>query len=184
MQASQEAKMISARLETSTDPRALVRATPNTTTVTTSMSFHAPAERVWDRLMFYEQIDQRPPLHLRLLLPVPIETIGRKSEVGDEARCMYEGGYLVKRVTQIMLGARYEFVVAEQALEVGSGIQLSGGEYVIDELSETLSKVQIVTRYTSTRRPRWWWRPIERVVCHSFHRHILRAMRRKVEVRS
>ncbi|CAN5586076.1 hypothetical protein BH11MYX1_BH11MYX1_48000 [soil metagenome] len=152
--------------------------------VSTTMVFAAPRERVWERLMFYEQIDQRPPLHLRLLLPVPIETIGRKSEVGDEARCEYEGGYLIKRVTQVERGRRYEFVVAEQALTVGGGMRLSGGEYTISELSGGRTNVEIVTRYTSTRRPRWVWHPIERAVCHSFHRHILRAMRREVEARS
>lgn len=133
--------------------------------------------------MFYEQIDQRPPLHLRLLLPTPIETAGRKTEIGDEARCLYRGGYLIKRVTQVEPRCRYVFEVAEQALVVGGGVQLSGGEYVIREHRRG-AEVQIVTRYTSPRWPRWLWRPVERAVCHSFHRHILRAMRRKLEVRS
>jgi len=42
-----------------------------------------------------------PPLHLRLLLPLPIRIDGSKSAVGDEATCLYEGGHLLKRVTQI-----------------------------------------------------------------------------------
>jgi hypothetical protein len=155
-----------------------------TTSVVTSMIFRAAPTEVWERLMFYEQIDQRPPLHLRLLLPTPIETAGRKSEIGDEARCLYEGGYLVKRVTQVDPGRCYAFEVAEQALVVGGGMTLSGGEYLINELARGRAEVRIVTRYASHRRPRWLWRPIEQAVCHSFHRHILRAMRRKVEVRS
>jgi hypothetical protein len=154
------------------------------TSVATSMIFDAAAAEVWDQLMFYEQIEQRPPLHLRLLLPLPIETAGRKSEVGDEARCLYQGGYLIKRVTQVDPGRRYAFEVAEQALVVGGGLTLSGGEYLIRELARGRAEVRIVTSYASQRRPRWLWRLIERAVCHSFHRHILRAMRRKVEVRS
>ena len=153
------------------------------TSVATSMIFDAAPADVWERLMFYEQIDQRPPLHLRLLLPMPIETAGRKSEIGDEARCLYQGGYLIKRVTQVEPRRRYVFEVAEQALEVGGGVKLSGGEYVISELGRGRAEVRIVTRYTSPRWPRWLWRPVERAVCHSFHRHILRAMRREVEVR-
>ena len=159
-------------------------ATPATTSVATSMIFDAEPADVWDRLMFYEQIDQRPPLHLRLLLPMPIETAGRKSEIGDEARCLYQGGYLIKRVTQVEPRRRYVFEVAEQALVVGGGVKLSGGEYVIRELARGRAEVRIVTRYTSRRWPRWLWRPVERAVCHSFHRHILRAMRREVEVRA
>jgi hypothetical protein len=153
------------------------------TSVATRMVFDAAPAAVWDRLMFYEQVEQRPPLHLRLLLPTPIETAGRKSEIGDEARCLYKGGYLVKRVTQVDPGRRYAFDVVEQALAVG-GVTLSSGEYVISELTRGRAEVRIVTRYASPRWPRWLWRPIERAVCHSFHRHILRAMRRKVEVRS
>lgn len=154
-----------------------------TTSVATSMIFDAAPADVWDRLVFYEQIDQRPPLHLRLLLPTPIETAGRKSEIGDEARCLYHGGYLIKRVTQVEPRRRYAFEVAEQALVVGGGVKLSGGEYVISELARGRVEVRIVTRYASPRWPRWLWRPIERIVCHSFHRHILRAMRRGVGVR-
>jgi len=155
-----------------------------TTSVATSMIFQAEPAEVWERLMFYEQIDRRPPLHLRLLLPVPIDTAGRKSEIGDEAHCRYESGYLVKRVTRVDPARCYAFEVAEQALLVGSGIRLSGGEYVIRELARGRAEVRIVTCYASARWPRWLWRPIERAVCHSFHRHILRAMRREVEVRS
>jgi hypothetical protein len=148
--------------------------------VATSMIFDAPAAEVWQRLMFYEQIDERPPLHLRMLLPVPIETKGRKSEVGDEVHCRYEGGYLIKRVTQIEPGQRYAFEIVEQALAVGSGVMLAGGEYALRDVASRRTEICITTHYTSPRRPRWLWLPIERVVCHSFHRHILRAMRRGV----
>jgi hypothetical protein len=149
--------------------------------IATNMIIEAPCARIWERLMFYEQIDERPPLHLRLLLPVPIETSGRKSEVGDEARCLYEGGYLIKRVTQIDPGHHYAFEIVEQALVVGGGMTLSGGEYRLRELAADRAEIGIVTRYRSPRRPRWLWLPVERAVCHSFHRHILRAMRRGVE---
>lgn len=153
-----------------------------TSSVSTTMVFDADPSDVWDRLMFYEQIAQRPPLHLRLLLPIPIETIGRKSQPGDEARCLYRGGYLIKRVTQVEPGRRYAFEVAAQALVVGGGMKLSGGEYVIRALADGRTEIRIVTNYTSPRWPRWLWQPIERAVCHSFHRHILRAMRREIEV--
>jgi len=150
-------------------------------TVVTSMVFASSPEQAWNRLMFYEQIDGRPPLHLRLLLPVPIETIGRKSEVGDEARCLYEGGFLIKRVTEVEPGRRYAFEIAEQSLDVGGGMKLSGGEYLLREVGPRQTDVQITTRYTSPRRPRWLWAPVESAVCHAFHRHILNAMRREVE---
>jgi len=148
------------------------------THVATKMTFTASPDEVWNRLMFYEQIEERPPLHLRLLLPEPINTVGSKSAVGDEARCNYQNGYLVKRVTEIEPGQRYAFEVAEQALPIRGGMTLSGGEYRLQPLEGGRTEVTLSTRYRSLLRPRWLWGLIEVMVCHAFHRHILRAMRR------
>jgi hypothetical protein len=131
--------------------------------------------------MFYEQIGQRPPLHLRLLLPVPIRTESAKTNVGDEVRCLYEGGYLLKRITRIEPCRRYEFEVVEQNLAVGNGMSLAGGCYVFRAVGSGSTLVAVTTRYASPRRPPWLWRPIETAVCHLFHRHLLSAMRRQVE---
>jgi hypothetical protein len=123
----------------------------------------------------------RPPLHLRLLLPLPIRTSGSKSEVGDEATCLYAGGYLLKRVTQIEPCRLYGFAVVEQNLTIGGGLMLAGGCYTLRELPSRRTEVAVTTRYVSNKRPGWLWKPIEATVCHLFHRHLLSAMRRKVE---
>lgn len=149
--------------------------------VRTAMAIAAAPSTIWERLVFYEQLDGRPPFHLRLLLPVPIRTEGAKAAVGDEARCVYEGGHLIKRVTAVEPGSLYAFEIAEQALDVGGGMRLSGGQYAIRERAPGRCELEITTRYTSARWPRWMWRPVERAVCHSFHRHLLRAMRRAME---
>jgi hypothetical protein len=162
---------------------ASVEQPPSTCSIATRMTFAASAEEVWNRLMFYEQIDQRPPAYLRMLLPVPIRTVGRKSHVGDQARCLYEGGHLIKRVTQVEPGRLYAFQIVEQMLAVGGGMRLSGGEYTLDERASDRTEVQLTTHYASRKWPRWLWEPMEATVCHAFHRHILGAMRRSVESR-
>jgi hypothetical protein len=149
--------------------------------VVTSMTFAAPPADVWEGLLFYEEIGGRPPTHLRLLLPVPIRTEGKVSEVGGEAMCLYEGGHLLKRVTRIERGHFYEFEVAEQSLSVGGGMRLSGGRYTLRELPDGHTEVAVETRYVSTKWPRWLWRPLERLVCHWFHRYLLGSMRRTIE---
>lgn len=149
--------------------------------VVTRMVFAAPAERVWKGLVFYEALGERPPLHLRLLLPVPIGTEGKVSAVGDEATCLYEGGHLLKRITRIEQGDLYEFEVAEQALSVGGGMRLSGGRYTLRGLPDGQTEVAVETRYVSRKWPRWFWRPLEKMVCHLFHRYLLGSMRRQVE---
>jgi len=149
--------------------------------VVTRMTFGAPPAEVWRGLMFYEELGGRPPLHLRLLLPVPIRTEGKISEVGDVAVCLYEGGHLLKRLTRIERGDLYEFEVAEQALRVGGGMRLSGGRYGLTPLADGRTEVSVETRYLSRKWPRWFWKPIERMVCHLFHRYLLSSMRRKIE---
>jgi len=151
--------------------------------IVTRMRFAAAPEQVWDGLMFYEQIAERPPLHLRLLLPLPIRTEGRKLEPGDESTCLYEGGYLLKRVTETDRRRHLGFEVAAQHLAVGRGLRLSGGAYTLRELPGGRTDVALETRYVSPMRPRWLWEPLEIAVCHLFHRHILGAMRRSVESR-
>jgi hypothetical protein len=149
--------------------------------VVTRMRVDAPVERVWDRLVFFEQIPWRPPLLVRLLLPAPIRAEGPRSAVGDEVLCVYERGHLRKRATQLDRWRRYAFDVAEQQLAVGAGIRLLSGGYALSQLPDGATHIELETRYVSPRRPAWLWRPIEAAVCHAFHRHILAAMRRGVE---
>ena len=149
--------------------------------VVTRMIFAAPPARVWKGLLFYEELGARPPLHLRLLLPVPIRTVGKVSDVGDEATCLYEGGHLLKRITRIERGDLYEFEVAEQELAVGGGMRLSGGRYTLRELPDSQTELAVETRYVSNKWPRWFWKRLEAVVCHAFHRYLLSSMRRAIE---
>ncbi len=142
------------------------------------MTFPASPERVWRHLLFYEQIEGRPPLALRLALPVPTRTEGRKTQVGDEAKCIYRGGHLIKRVTEVEVGRHYRFEVVEQALDVGNGIRLLGGGYTFRRIADGGTEVTLATRYRSARRPRCLWKRIEVAVCHLMHRYILAAMHR------
>lgn len=125
--------------------------------------------------MFYEQIEKRPPLVLRLLLPSPIRTEGCRSRIGDEVKCQYVEGHLIKRVTLIDRERHYIFDIIEQKLALGGGIKLSGGSYALREVPGG-TDVLLETRYVSSKRPRWIWERIEAIVCHLLHRHILSAI--------
>ena len=149
--------------------------------IETRMKFRAPIERTWSGLCFYEEVLERPGLALRLLLPVPLRVVGTKERVGDEARCFYDRGELVKRVTKVDEGSHLRFDVHEQRLRLAGGLRLLGGSYSLRPLSNGWTEVVLETRYRGGREPRWLWRPVETVVGHFFHRHILRAMRRAAE---
>lgn len=152
--------------------------------VVTRMRFRSPIEETWSHLTFYEQIPGRPPLHLRLLLPAPVRTEGHAAAAGDETICVYEEGTLRKRLRRVEAPHLYEFDVVEQNLEVGGGIRLAGGSYTLHKLPGGGTRVELLTRYRSPRRPRWLWAPLEANVCHAFHRYILGAMRKALAAKA
>ncbi len=151
--------------------------------VVTHESLTVAPEEIWRALLLYEQIDERPPWYLRLLLPVPRGTRGSLAEVGDSADCLYEQGHLVKRVTEIEHLRRYRFDVVEQQLRIGGGIRLTGGCYELQPRADGGTDASVETGYIAARRPRWFWRPIESRVCAMFHRHLLHVIERRAMVR-
>jgi hypothetical protein len=152
------------------------RAREHASSVTTWQDFFAPADAVWDALMFYEEVAAERPFILRRFLPTPIGTEGRKSEVGGEVTCRYLGGHLLKRVTHIVRGHNYMFEIIEQNLAL-NGITVLGGDYTLRKLSKDHTRVALATRYASANYPRWLFGRVEAAVCHSFHKYILSAMR-------
>lgn len=163
--------------DTKNQPANQVKPLRRFTSVVTRLALLASRTEVWEALLFYEQIRRPPPLVLRLLLPLPLRTKGRKSDVGDEIVCDYQGGQLLKTLTRIEPGCCYEFDVTSQNLRIGGGISLLGGGYTLLERSDGFTDVVLSTRYASPHRPRWLCEPIEAWVCHAFHLHILAGIR-------
>ncbi len=179
---SKEQKKLMGMIDTATNrvsqPKAITgEARPQFASVVTWQDFNAPPEAVWDASMFYEEIETCPPFFWRLLLPVPIGAAGCKFEVGGEVKCRYVAGHLLKRVTRIIRPRLYAFEVFEQDLALGGGIKLLSGDYTLRQLSNGQTRVALTTRYASPWHPRWLFGWLETAVCHSFHRHILTAMR-------
>ena len=108
------------------------------------------------------------PDRLKAEVRVP-ETQARDVMIGQSASIDTRNGVIAGRVTRIDPGHFYEFEVAEQALAVGGTMRLSGGQYILTEIAPGETEVAVETRYTSTKWPRWFWRPLERFVCHWFH---------------
>lgn len=149
--------------------------------VVTRATFPESPARLWEALLLYEEIDEHPPWYMRLLLPVPVRHGGGVRKVGETIECLYEGGRLVKRVTSLQESRRYEFDVVEQDLQLGGGVLLAGGCYMLRERDNGGTEVAVETRYVGVRRPRWLWEPLERAVCGVFHRHLLRIIHQRIE---
>jgi hypothetical protein len=143
--------------------------------VTTWARFDAPADAVWQRMVFYEEVPHRPPLLLRVFLPTPVKTQGTGKHVGATVECSYSHGGLVKRITELDRPRLVRFEVIEQRLGVERCVTTVDGSYELRAVGAT-TDVGLTTRYRGHLRPRWLLRPLERLLAHQLHRHILAGM--------
>ncbi len=150
---------------------------PPTVVVSTAAVFDATPRATWDAIAFYEQVDHEPPLLLRVAMPVPVGVEGVSDRVGAEPRCVYERGYLVKRITVRNPERELAFDVIEQQLGMERDVILRDGRFLLTPRSDGRTTVLLETRYDAPLRPRWLWRPVERRVVRALHAHVLRGMR-------
>ena len=144
--------------------------------VETRVHFDVSPEALWQGMLFYEEVPRRPSPLLRAFLPAPVRTRGEKTRVGERIECTYDGGYLEKRITGVERARSVRFEVLVQQLGVEDCISMEGGSYVITPARGGCDVV-LATRYRGHLRPRWLWRPLERLLAHGLHRHILDGMR-------
>ena len=144
--------------------------------VVTSIEVPASVGRLWNSLMFYEEVRQRPPWLLRYGLPRPLYARGSTAHVGDRKICVYTKGSLVKQVTRRDPGRLLAFdVVRQDRIEVHS-IRLTDGSFAFTPETPSQTRVDLTTSYEPKLGPRWVWRPIESLAVHTLHRHVLSGM--------
>jgi hypothetical protein len=141
--------------------------------VCTSGHLRCEAQRAWEKVCFYEHIAIQPSLLLRTVLPVPQRTTGTYRKIGDVSRCMYsDGGYLAKRITDIVGGERIDFEIIEQSIRYAGRIALKGGTIQIDAHADGTSSVHMLTRYELHGGAR--------LVPRFFVNHVVKAMHKVV----
>lgn len=143
-----------------------------TQVVETRAYFDASPEEVWNRIMFYEEVPGPPPFLLRLLLPIPMRTLGEKGRLGALVQCTYRGGDLTKRITVAEAPNLLRFEVAEQRLGIEDWVLALGGSYEIRR-HRGGAEVVLTTSYKACLGPRFVWRPVENFLAGQLHRHIL-----------
>ena len=143
--------------------------------VTTTATFDAPPDDVWQRMMFYEEVPHRPSLLLRTFLPSPVRTQGGGKEVGTVVACTYSRGDLTKRITVLDRPRLVRFEVLEQHLGLERCLTTVEGSYEFSAGARG-TEVALTTQYHGHLRPRWLWQPLERMLAHRLHRHILEGM--------
>lgn len=147
-----------------------------TEAIHTSRVIGAPPHRVWDALVFYEQIPQRRSLAALIGLPRPLYTIGEIGAVGDRKRCVYSSGHLVKLITEYLPGRLLRFDVVEQVGVEDRSIELLDGSFELAPLPNGTTRLTLTTRYRPLLQARPLWRPFERYFGTELHEHVLDAM--------
>lgn len=149
---------------------------PVNETIVTPGHMDASPETVWSCIMFYEEVPGRPPFLLRALFPCPVRTEGGKTDVGARVQCTYRRGNLVKRITSVKSPNLMEFDVVEQQLGIEPCVQTVGGSYQIRPCGDG-TDIVLTTHYRAYLRPRNLWRPLEALLVHEIHGHILSGVR-------
>ncbi|MFM9956649.1 MAG: hypothetical protein ACKVZJ_01120 [Phycisphaerales bacterium] len=149
--------------------------------VGTSRVIATDPETAWDSMMYYEQVTHDPPLILRVGLARPLATRGAMDRIGATKTCLYNKGYLTKRVTSSRPGERLAFEVTEQRIGYERDVRLRSGAFEFEAIGDERTRVTLVTEYEPLLSPRWVWRPFERYAVHTLHGHVLEGMRREAE---
>ena len=147
--------------------------------MSTSTTFDASEAATWEAIVFYEEIKHKPPFLLYMALPQPARTEGKKEKVGDQQRCIYKNGYLVKTITHLEPPRLLAFDVTEQHLNFEKDVTLVDGSFILQPMAREKTRVVLTTRYARLLRPSWLWQPIERTVIHTLHEHVLDGMRER-----
>ena len=150
--------------------------------VETRAVFSSSQERAWNSIVFYEQIEHAPPFLLRLALPRPVGSTGGKTKVGETSRCVYENGYLVKKISEREEGRLLGFRVIEQNIHFEHDLDLRGGSFRVEPGPDPgTTLVTLTTPYRRLTYPAFIWQPAETLVLHTLHGHVLEGMRANAE---
>ncbi|MBI1891357.1 MAG: hypothetical protein HYS18_11975 [Burkholderiales bacterium] len=148
----------------------------------TTMSIQAAKSNVWKKVGFYEHVKHEPTWLLKLSLPVPQEVEGHHGKVGDTCRCKYsDGGYLTKRITNIVDESRIEFEIIEQSIRYQDTVKLLGGYIEVEEVDDSLSIVHMVTYYENCIQPQALSSVFIDKVIKTMHRFVIEDMRLQLE---
>lgn len=147
-------------------------------TIVTTEVIEAPREACWQGLVFYEEVKHRPPLILRIGLAHPLFATGSSRRVGDVKTCVYNKGWITKRVTEAAPGKRLAFEVISQSIGYERDVQLTGGSFEFRDLGFERTEVRLSTSYRPLLSPRFAWRPFEGIAVHTLHRHVIEGIRR------
>lgn len=139
----------------------------------------SPAE-VWDAMIEFDDVNGPQPLLMRMGLPIPQSCSIRGSGVGSERICRFSSGFIRERVTRWNPPHRLEFDIEEVQLPGRHWLGFQRATYTLDRRGAGDTRVTRTTTVTSTLRPAFYWRFLERLGTETEHDYILNSLKTKV----
>ncbi|MBU6413171.1 MAG: SRPBCC family protein [Planctomycetes bacterium] len=141
-------------------------------TVVTRVEIAAEPDRVWDSLMYYEEVTHPPPWILRVGLARPTATEGWSRKVGETKKCLYNKGWITKRVTGVETNRTLTFDVIEQNIGYERDVRLTGGSFELEPMAGGGTRLVMKTAYRPLLGPRFGWAWAEHLAVGILHEYV------------
>lgn len=163
--------------------------------VITSIIIDAPAERVWDEVIAFREIGEKPGIAFRLGIAYPVRASIAGTGVGAVRRCEFSTGAFVEPITAWDAPHRLAFDVAEQppvmqewspygalyAPHLDGFFRSHRGEFRLVTLEGDRTRLEGSTWYTLDIHPVAYWDVVSRVLLHQVHERVLEQVKRQAE---
>lgn len=141
-------------------------------TVRTEVEIAAAPDRVWNSLMYYEEVTHPPPWILRIGLARPTATEGFSRRIGETKKCLYNKGWITKRVTAVDPNRALRFDVIEQHIGYERDVMLTHGTFELAALEGGKTRLTLSTTYRPLLGPRFAWAPAEHLAVRILHEYV------------
>lgn len=169
---------------------------PTLREVVTSIEVDAPPERVWEQVIAFREIRERPSVAFRLGIAYPVRASIEGTGVGAVRRCEFSTGAFVEPITRWEPPYRLGFDVVEQppvlqewspyrsvyAPHVDGFFRSTRGEFRLVPLAGGRTRLEGSTWYALDIHPLGYWAPITESLLHAIHRRVLEQVKRQAEL--
>lgn len=166
-------------------------AAPPVHEVVTSIIIDAPAERVWENVIRFNEITAPPSLIFRLGIAYPMRARISGSGVGAVRHCEFSTGAFVEPITVWDSPRRLSFGVISQppplrelspyrdvyAPHLDGYFTARRGEFRLIPLASGGTRLEGSTWFTLTMYPQVYWRPLAEWMLRKIHMRVLEQVR-------
>jgi hypothetical protein len=163
--------------------------------VVTSVEVAAAPEIVWDRVVRFDEIQERPEWYFRAGIAYPIRATIDGTGEGAIRRCVFSTGAFVEPITTWDAPRRLAFDVVDQppplrelsiyskvyAPHIDGYFRSTRGEFRLIPIAGGHTRLEGHTWYSVAIYPQGYWRAMSELLLHRIHRRVLDQVKRESE---